>query len=233
MLARATHRDLILSAFIISMISPKGGVGKTTTAVLLASEFVRCGKSVALIELDPNSHLSHWHASGNVSKTVQFYSRPNQTEDAFNALIQDVSSNVDTIIIDTPGAQTAETLWATSFSDVCLLPTTFSPFEVRGALTALDAIQSFNEDDNAPGCFVIFTREKAAIQPRARRDILLEFDTAGIPYVLPAILEKEACRQMLTHGCLLHDLPKHAKVSNIEVAFDNVEALLRNIIANL
>ena len=68
---------------------------------------------------------------------------------------------------------------------------------------------------------------------RARRDILLEFDTAGIPYVLPAILEKEACRQMLTHGCLLHDLPKHAKVSNIEVAFDNVEALLRNIIASL
>jgi chromosome partitioning protein len=42
----------------IAFASPKGGVGKSTEAVLLASELARHGGSVTMIDADPNRPLS-------------------------------------------------------------------------------------------------------------------------------------------------------------------------------
>lgn len=38
---------------VIVMASPKGGVGKSTCAVLLASEFARMGAEVTVLDCDP------------------------------------------------------------------------------------------------------------------------------------------------------------------------------------
>jgi chromosome partitioning protein len=42
----------------------KGGVGKTTTAVALASLIAAEGKRVLAIDLDPHASLSHWLGGG-------------------------------------------------------------------------------------------------------------------------------------------------------------------------
>jgi chromosome partitioning protein len=40
--------------------SPKGGVGKSTAAVLLATELAGFGAAVTMIDADPNKPLSLW-----------------------------------------------------------------------------------------------------------------------------------------------------------------------------
>ena len=45
---------------VISFVSSKGGVGKTTSAVVLAGELVAAGRKVALIYADPNRPLVAW-----------------------------------------------------------------------------------------------------------------------------------------------------------------------------
>jgi chromosome partitioning protein len=48
-------RKVRMSAFVIALISQKGGVGKTTSAVNLAAAFCERGQRVLLLDLDPQS----------------------------------------------------------------------------------------------------------------------------------------------------------------------------------
>ena len=44
----------------IVFASPKGGVGKSTSAVVLATELARRGAGVTVIDADPNRPVSQW-----------------------------------------------------------------------------------------------------------------------------------------------------------------------------
>ncbi|WP_374064888.1 ParA family protein [Corynebacterium belfantii] len=45
---------------IIAISNLKGGTGKTTSAVLLATAFYRAGNSVTVVDLDPQGSATEW-----------------------------------------------------------------------------------------------------------------------------------------------------------------------------
>ena len=49
---------------VISFVSPKGGVGKTTSLMVLASGLIANNLSVHIIDADPNYPLMHWQEEG-------------------------------------------------------------------------------------------------------------------------------------------------------------------------
>lgn len=215
------------------LMSPKGGVGKSTTALLLASEILRHGKTVTLIEVDGNQHLKAWHDRGNCPDALNLISLGSADAARLERAVYLAVEASDYIIIDTQGTNNAAALRAAALSDVVLLPSAFSPFEIQGAMTALNAVHALPDDLSPTLTAVIFTRVNAAIKTRAQSEILASFDELAIPYIWPGVLDKEACRQMLKYGCVLHDLPLHTNVSGIQNATDNIQAILRAILARL
>jgi chromosome partitioning protein len=49
---------------IYAIVNMKGGVGKTTTAVNLGAALARCGKSILVVDLDPQANATGWIGSG-------------------------------------------------------------------------------------------------------------------------------------------------------------------------
>ena len=45
---------------VIALASPKGGCGKSTSAILLATELATRGTTVTIIDADPNRPISRW-----------------------------------------------------------------------------------------------------------------------------------------------------------------------------
>ena len=56
---------------VVSMVSSKGGAGKTTTALILAGEFAEAGKTVTLVDADPNRPIEAWSKRGEVPKNIR------------------------------------------------------------------------------------------------------------------------------------------------------------------
>ena len=45
---------------VISFANPKGGAGKTTTALILATQLSENGATVSIIDADPERWISQW-----------------------------------------------------------------------------------------------------------------------------------------------------------------------------
>jgi chromosome partitioning protein len=87
--------------YVITFANPKGGSGKTTSAMLLAEQIALSGGSVAIIDLDPNANILTWSESRQEQgRAVPFavHARP-QAEETVE-LIDKLSGDVDYLIID-------------------------------------------------------------------------------------------------------------------------------------
>jgi chromosome partitioning protein len=99
---------------IVTVASFKGGVGKTTTAVHLATYLKDFG-SVILIDGDPNRSATGWAKRGNL---------PFEVVDERQAAYRLVNNKPDHIVIDTQARPSEEDLQNLVRGDLLILPTT-------------------------------------------------------------------------------------------------------------
>lgn len=86
---------------IITMASPKGGVGKSTAAVILATQLAESGASVTIIDADPNKPVSRW--AKRPGKPHNLTLIDNVTEQTIIRTIDEAARKTAFVIVDLEG----------------------------------------------------------------------------------------------------------------------------------
>jgi chromosome partitioning protein len=125
---------------IIGLVQSKGGVGKTTTAINLAAEFTRRGRSVVVVDADPARHASSIAADKRL---------PFQVITALCEAVEDVAGwakavraiKADVVIVDAPGAMGAAFGASIAVCDLALIPSGATVLDVRGAVETVKLVR--------------------------------------------------------------------------------------------
>lgn len=195
--------------YVITFANPKGGSGKTTSAMLLAEQIAISGGRVAILDLDPNANILAWaQAREAEGRKVPFvvHARP-QAEETVE-LIDSLSGESDYLIIDLEGSKDQIVTFALSRTDLCVIPLDGSPMEARQAATAVRLVQTTSNMIRTPIDYtLLFTRTNAAFQTTDERDVRHEMETNSIPTLPVRIAKRAPYTRIFRDGVLLAELP--------------------------
>src|SRR3954462_15999923 len=120
------------------MASPKGGAGKSTSALLLATELAAAESAVTLIDADPNRPLAKWAAQGGAPAGIRIVS--DVSEQTSIDTIDRAAEETAFVIVDLEGTATKMVSYAISRADLVIVPTQASHLDAIESVAALTEV---------------------------------------------------------------------------------------------
>jgi len=215
---------------VIVFAVPKGGAGKSTSALVLACELAGLGADVTVIDADPNKPLQAWGKRPNKPENITV--KADITESTIIDVIEDASRRAPFVIVDLEGTASAMVTHAISRADLIIVPSQGSQLDAAEAVKAIKTIANYEKTFRRKmPCAVLFTRT-SAIQTRDLRDIEAQFKKAGVRVLQTKMVERAAFRAIFSYGGTLATLDP-ALVSNIPAAKANAKSFAGEVVAML
>ena len=215
----------------IVFASPKGGVGKSTSAILLATELAARDVAVTTIDADPNKPLSRWAKLP--GKPVSLTVIGDVTEETIIDEIERAAETSVFVIVDLEGTASLTVGYAMSRADLVIIPTQGSQLDAAEAVKAIRLVRVQEKAFKRSIPFVVlFTRTSAAIRPRSLTSIEAEFAENKVRMLGTQIHERDAFRALFSFGGTLTGLDR-AQVTNIPAAVRNARDFAAEIVTIL
>jgi chromosome partitioning protein len=108
-------------ASVLVIATSKGGTGKTTIGAALASYWRDQGKTVSVLDTDPNEAMSRWaRKSGHGFSGISVQANSNEHEIIESVL--GLGDDSDIVIVDTAGFGNQAMVYAVGIADMVLIP---------------------------------------------------------------------------------------------------------------
>lgn len=216
---------------VISFANSKGGSGKTTSALLLASALAD-SRPTTIIDADPRHPISTWAEKPGKPDSLTVVT--NLSEKTILDEIEAAAERDPFVIIDLEGTASRLMSYAISQSDMVIIPL---KEQQQDALAALDVIQEIHRDMKALRrripYSVLFTQSRAAVKSRTARHISSHFrDNDQIDCFTTEIHERDAFAAMFSMGGTVSGMDPQ-QVNGLDKACANIEAFRAETIAKL
>ncbi len=130
-----------MSAQVVAFAQHKGGVGKTTLTIHLACALLARGKTVSLIDLDPQGSISFWHRERQAAAGEAVPPELQAVDiDKARATLTRLKKRSDFVLIDCPPHGDRELRFAARAADLVVVPVQLSPMDLWATLPTLETI---------------------------------------------------------------------------------------------
>ncbi|MAZ78128.1 MAG: chromosome partitioning protein [Legionellaceae bacterium] len=216
---------------VISLVSPKGGAGKTTASVVLAGEFAQTGEEVTIIDADPNTPVVTWAARPNKPNNIKVIT--DKSEETILDNIKEASKTSKLVIVDLEGTANMRVTYAISQSDLVLIPVKPSMLDAKEAAKAISLVRRTEDMSSRKIPYaVIFSQMPAALVTKNFKDIAIQFQRLDVPVLDVQMIDREAYRTIFSIGGTIHTLTDK-QVGGLEAARANALSFAQAVIGRL
>lgn len=216
------------------MMSSKGGAGKTTISLILASELANAGQTVTLLDADKNTPFQGWEERGRKRKCFPDNIRVvgDDNPATIQATIEAAQASSDHVIVDTEGTANRGANIAAQMADIVLIPTNPSILDISEARKAVLFISNLKRDHNTFIPYLIVPNRVTAVGMSKESITFLDHIVQrGHPVAKHRVKQLSAYCDMLAYGSSLYTIPK--KTDAVAGARVNAAAFVEGVAESL
>ena len=207
---------------IYAVVNTKGGVGKTTTAVHVATMLARNDKTL-LIDGDPQASAASWAAW---RRDTEYQPSPTTTCLLGKAILNEgkgLAAGFVHTVVDAGGRDSAGLRAALLLAQFAIIPIGASNLDAAAMTDLLEIVELAKEYNPALDVRVLLTR----VDPRTKdTGEMLEFlQEQKLNVLATRVCERVAYRRAIGEGAIVRELGKDAQ------AIAELEALLKEVTA--
>lgn len=208
----------------VAVIASKGGTGKSSIAIALASEAMARGRTALLIDAD--------HGQGTAliwAETAGAAGRSAPTTVAMGAgmhrpdQLPKVAEPYDTVVIDTPGRLSDVQRSALMFADLALVVTGPSVADGWALASAIEVVQEAQTIRQGLQAAIVLTRKqpRTAVGKVARSGL----EASGLPVLRSEISYRVVWQEVLALGAAISTYDRGEAALEVRRLFDELEAI--------
>ena len=216
----------------IVFATPKGGAGKSTAAVILATQLALKGAAVTILDADDNKPICEWAKLG--AKPGNIMVNGDVTEENILDEIDRAAEATPFVIVDLEGSANMTAAYAISRADLVIVPTQGSRLDAKEAAKAIKLIRQQERAFHKRIPYaVLFTRTPAgAVRPRTLSHTQGDFHKHGIPAFTTQIHERDAYKALFSFGGSLESIDS-SQVYNLDGAIANARDYAAEVVSML
>jgi chromosome partitioning protein len=215
---------------VIAIANPKGGSGKSTTTLVVATTLAEQGASVTVLDCDPNRPIASWR-KGTSRSTVEIVA--DTTESTILSQLDHFRSRRQFVLVDLEGTASRLTSRALSRAQLVIIPTQPSAVDAEQAARAIALVREEEQSFERRIPFrVAFTRTSPQIASRLEKAIAAELVAADVPTFQTHLNERSAYRAMFYFKLALDELDP-AIVNGVPQARDNAARFTAELIDHM
>lgn len=213
---------------VLAVASSKGGVGKSTLVMALASALENNGLDVGILDNDPNQPVIEWLSETKIPGITAY---PKVSDNDVFDRIDAMRRNHDIVLADMEGSANLGVAMAIASADLVLVPSQGSSLDHKEAAKTLGLIKNQSKLQRRDIPYrIVFTRTNPAITPRSLKHAYEQLRERNLPILKEEFTNLDAFKLFVEEGQSLYKLNTD-QAPNLKGALATLHRLAAEVIS--